>query len=173
MVLDVWTDQRTESNRSGRGHRHGRYLGSQYNWRRKQMTTELSNAMAQARGAVAGGLAETFVERLVGQIGRRASVEAAFGQPIEQGELTVVPVARVRWGFGGGSGGGIDAGGSGGSGSGGGRGVAVDAIGYLEIRPAGAIFQPISPPYPSPLFVLAAGLAAAIVVRSLARLVRR
>jgi uncharacterized spore protein YtfJ len=139
------------------------------------MTTERSIATDEARRAAEGGLTDRFMERLVERIGGRAGVQAVFGEPIERDRLTVIPVARVRWGFGGGAGragDAIDRAGSG-SGSGGGGGVAVDAIGYLEIGPGGATFQPIAQPSPSPLVLLATGIAAAIVLRALARLVRR
>jgi sporulation protein YtfJ len=139
------------------------------------MTTELSSATDDAQLAAEGRLADRFMERLVDRIGGRAGVQAAFGEPIERDGLTVIPVARVRWGFGGGAGSVgdmVQAPGSG-SGSGGGGGVAVDAIGYLEIGPGGATFQPIVQPHPSPFFLLASGVAAAIVLRALARLVRR
>lgn len=139
------------------------------------MATERSGAMDEARGAAAGGLTDAFLERLVDRIGGRAGVQAVFGEPVERDGLTVIPVARVRWGFGGGSGSAgdvVDGPGSG-SGSGGGGGVAVDAIGYLEIGPGRATFQPIDQPRPSPLFLLTSGVAAAIVLRALARLIRR
>jgi hypothetical protein len=50
--------------------------------------------------------------------------------------------------------------------------VAADPVGHLEIRPSGATFVPIVQPYPSPLFLLASGVAAALMLRALARLVR-
>jgi uncharacterized spore protein YtfJ len=124
-----------------------------------------------AREAVESGPFDRFLDRLAERIGGRASVKAVFGEPIERGELTVVPVARVRWGFGGGSGsstGEADA-----SGSGGGGGVAADAIGYIEIRSGDATFRRIGPAFPSPAFVLASGLTAMIVLRTLARLKSR
>jgi uncharacterized spore protein YtfJ len=81
--------------------------------------------------------------------------------------VTVVPVARVRWGVGGGGGKSET---DRASGSGGGGGVTADPVGYLEIRPTGAQFQPIVSPYPSPAFVLSAAVAAALVIRAFARL---
>jgi hypothetical protein len=135
--------------------------------------TTLDPVMDEARQAAEGGPADRFMESLAERIGARASVTAVFGQPIERGDLTVVPVARVRWGFGGGTGSGADAAGSSGEGLGGGGGVAADPIGFVEIGPDGAVFRPIVQPYPSPLFLLASGITAAIVLRALARLVRR
>jgi uncharacterized spore protein YtfJ len=139
------------------------------------MTTETTNAMREAREAAEGGPVSTLIERLAERIGARASVEAVFGRPIQQGDTTVVPVARVRWGVGGGEGQADQAssGRAAGSGSGAGGGVAADPIGYLVIRPDGAEFQPIGQPFANPVFLLAAGIAAALVIRSLGRLIRR
>jgi uncharacterized spore protein YtfJ len=138
------------------------------------MTTIDREQTAADAARRAGGAtpAERLVERLAESIGARAGVQAVFGDPVTQQGLTVIPVARVRWGFGGG-GGSADAPASGpASGSGGGGGVAADPLGYLEIGPDGAAFRPIREPYPSPLFLLASGLTAALVLRALARLLR-
>ena len=137
------------------------------------MAAEESKARDEATHAAEAGLAGQFLERLAERIGGHANVRAVFGEPIERGDLVVVPVARVRWGVGGGSGSGVSASGSdSGSGSGGGGGAAADPVGYLEIRPTGATFVPIAPPYPGPQFVLTAGLAAAFILRARARVVR-
>jgi len=136
------------------------------------MTTEHTDAMDEARKAAYGGPADRFLERLAERIGARAGVHAVFGEPIRHRDLTVVAVARVRWGFGGGGGSADGPTTGSGSGSGGGGGVAADPVGYLEIGPAGATFRQIPQPYPSPLFLIGSGLAAAIVIRALARLVR-
>lgn len=106
-------------------------------------------------------------------MGAKATVQAVFGEPIKQGEVTVVPVAKVRWGFGGGGGRSEAAPEVPASGSGGGGGVAADPVGYLEIGPAGATFKPISDVRPSPAFLLAVGVTVAIVIRALARLLGR
>ena len=157
-------------------------------------------AMAEARKAGDGGPIEGFVERMAERVGGTASVRAVFGDPIERGDITIVPVARVRWGFGGGAGSGPVAVGPGrpagspfsdpadtaagggtnvadppasGSGSGGGGGVTADPVGWLEIGPEGATFQAISSARPSPGFILASGATAALVLRGLAKLIRR
>lgn len=137
------------------------------------MTTELERrATEEARRAGDASPADRLLERLAELVGAKAGVHAVFGSPIVGESLTVIPVARVRWGFGGG-GGSADGPASGpASGSGGGGGVAGDPIGYVEIGPGGAAFRPIREHYPSPLFLIASALAAAIVLRALARLVR-
>jgi uncharacterized spore protein YtfJ len=136
------------------------------------MTTEQANA-ANVRQAVSSAPADRLLERLAELVGARAGVQAVFGEPVRHDNLTVIPVARVRWGFGGG-GGRADGPPSGpASGSGGGGGVAADPIGYLEIGPDGSTFRPIREPYPSPLFLIASGLTAAMILRALARVLRR
>ena len=142
---------------------------------------DYDTAMEQARKAGGGGPIDGFVERIAEQVGGKASVRAVFGDPIERDGLTIIPVARVRWGFGGGAGRGPMAVGPGtagdpsasGSGTGGGGGATADPVGYLEIGPDGASFYPIVSTMPSPGFLLAAGATAALVLRGLARLVRR
>ena len=130
-----------------------------------------------------------FVERMAERIGGKASVRAVFGEPIERDGITVIPVAKVRFGFGGGAGRGPVAVGPGldgaddedaaddatmsGSGTGGGGGAIAEPVGYLEIGPDGATFQPITEARPSPFFLLAAGFTAMLVIRSLAKLLRR
>jgi uncharacterized spore protein YtfJ len=129
-------------------------------------------AMADAREAAGPTAADTLLERLAQLIGAKANVQAVFGEAVRHEDLTVIPVARIRWGFGGG-GGRSDTPESGpASGSGGGGGVAADPIGYLEIGSNGAVFRPIREPYPRPALLLASGLAAALVIRALTRLIR-
>jgi uncharacterized spore protein YtfJ len=154
--------------------------------------SEITEALEAARRASEPGPTGTFVERLVERIGAKASARAIFGEPIERDGLTVIPVARVRWGFGGGAGPfplgqgpevegrepspaadadrpglGVDEPGSGGGGA-----VTADPVGWIEIGPDGAEFRPIVPAMPSPGFLLAAGATAALVLRALARLLR-
>ena len=134
--------------------------------------TMLSEQMDAGRVS-AGDPTDGLLERLAGLVGAKATVATVFGNPIRQGDLTVVPVAKVRWGFGGGGGRSEAAPTGPAAGTGGGGGVAADPVGYLEIGPTGATFRRISDAYPSPLFLLAAAIATGIVVRSLARLLGR
>jgi hypothetical protein len=139
------------------------------------MTSEHAEAKDEARAAAEGRTMDRLIDRLIERIGGHSGAEAAFGEPVERGELTVVPVARLRWfvGAGAGSAPGMgSAGGPTGEGSGGGAGVLADPVGYLEIGPSGATFRPIVDPYPRPLFLLAAGVTTALVLRALARLLR-
>jgi len=129
-------------------------------------------AMGNAREAADPPPADRLIERLAELIGAKAGVRAVFGEPVQEGGVTVIPVARVRWGFGGGGGRSEAAPDGPASGSGGGGGVAAGPIGDVEIGSDGATFRPIREPYPSPVFLVASGLTAAIVIRALARLIR-
>jgi uncharacterized spore protein YtfJ len=121
--------------------------------------------------AAAIGPADSVLERLAERIGGRARAEAVFGTPVQQGEVTVIPVARVRWGLG--AGGGEDHRTDGAaSGSGGGGGMAADPVGYIEMSGTGAVFRPIGHAFANPGFILTSALAAGIVIRAIARLRR-
>jgi uncharacterized spore protein YtfJ len=120
----------------------------------------------QARQAAENDPGSRLIERLLSQVGGHARVQAVFGEPVERANVTVIPVARVRWGVGGGGGAAPE-----GSGSGGGGGVAADPIGYIEITSAGATFRPIGRSF-GPGALIAAAIAAAIFLRALARLRR-
>jgi uncharacterized spore protein YtfJ len=116
----------------------------------------------QARQTAEDDPGSRLLERLVSQVGGRARVQAVFGEPVARDGVTVIPVARVRWGVGGGGGSAPE-----GSGSGGGGGMAADPIGYIEITSAGASFRPIGRSF-GPAAILAVAIAAAIVIRALA-----
>ena len=98
------------------------------------------------------------VEKLTKSFQERLTVQTAYGEPVTSNGVTVIPVARVRFGLGGGGGGGtgtgpgkpgyaetvIEQSGSGGGGGGGGGG-AVDPLGFIEITDAGARWVPLEP----------------------------
>lgn len=117
----------------------------------------------QARHAAESDHGARLLERLVSQVGGHARVQAVFGEPVAREGVTVIPVARVRWGVGGGGGSAPE-----GSGSGGGGGVVADPVGYIEITSAGATFRPIGRTF-GPGAILAVAIAAAIVIRAFAR----
>jgi uncharacterized spore protein YtfJ len=76
-----------------------------------------------------------IVQRLAERVGADARAAAVFGEPVERGEITVIPVAKARFGFGGGSGGE-----PGSQGTGGGGGSIVSPVGFIEIRHGSARF---------------------------------
>ena len=140
-----------------------------------------------ARQAVDGapGMVGAMLGRLADRLGGKASVTAAFGQPVVADGVTVIPVARVGFGFGGGAGrntGRERASGDGeagrrtppGSGEGGGGGGGAEArpLGFIEITDGTARYRPIRDPWGDvalPLAALAAGLVAPKVARLIAR----
>jgi len=135
--------------------------------------SDLEAVKEAARRAAEGRPTDDFIERLIERIGGHGSVRAVFADPVERDGLTIIPVARVRWGVGGGTGHGPGTAADSGSGSGGGGGLTADPVGYIEIGPDGAAFVSIADPRPSPLFLLAAGFAGAMVLRAIARLTGR
>jgi uncharacterized spore protein YtfJ len=103
-------------------------------------------------------------------LGSTAAVKSVFGEPISAHGKTVVPVAKVAYGFGGGFGAGkhgaqADRQGEGG---GGGGGVRAFPAGALEITETGTRFVPFTD-----LRWLAVAFAAGAVVTSLLRMQRR
>ncbi len=77
-----------------------------------------------------------------------ASVRTVFGDPVEAHGRTVIPVARISYGFGAGgrAGGSNAAAGSEADGSGGGAGLRARPVGALEITAAGTRFIPFIDP---------------------------
>lgn len=73
------------------------------------------------------------IRSIVSDLGEHASVRSVYGDPIEVDGRTIVPVARVGYGFGGGFG--RDGGdpGGGGEGGGGGGGVSAKPVGVVEV----------------------------------------
>jgi uncharacterized spore protein YtfJ len=105
------------------------------------MTLDYEAAQRDAEKA-----ATSLLDRVANRLGNYARSEAVFGDPVTQGGVTVIPVAKVRWGFGGGAGAGGDDGKEGedyGEGGGGGGGVSATPVGYIEIRDGDAEFKPI------------------------------
>lgn len=76
--------------------------------------------------------------------GSTATVKSVFGEPINAHDRTVVPIAKVAYGFGGGFGSGKGAADAArqGEGGGGGGGVRAYPAGALEISDSGVRFVP-------------------------------
>lgn len=140
------------------------------------MVTMIDDAKDIARAAAAEPI-DKILDRLGERIGARATVRAVFGEPVVRGAVTIIPVARIRWGYGGGSGTGplrseATNGETMGSGSGAGGGVMTDPMGYVEVQPDSATYVPLSSPYLNPLVILATGISISLVLRALVRLFR-
>jgi uncharacterized spore protein YtfJ len=113
----------------------------------------------------------TLLERLADKLGGRASVTAVYGEPVTADGVTVIPVAKVAFGFGGGAG--REVGGTkSGDGGGGGGGAEAKPLGYIEIRDGTATYKPIRDPWSDvvlPLAALVIGGAIPKILRSLRR----
>lgn len=116
-----------------------------------------------------------LLEGLAEKLGGKASVRRAFGEPITAHGVTIVPVARTGFGFGGGMGreSGADKVGAGG---GGGGGAEVRPLGYIELRDGVAVYRPIRDPWVDvalPLAALLIGASAPRAVRAWTKLRRK
>ncbi len=115
-----------------------------------------------------------WLERLAGTVGSSVQAQTVYGQPVERDGVTVIPVARVVYGFGGGGGTHPDPGVE--SGEGGGGGAQVQPVGFISVRGGSAEFRSIPDPSADArrLFALfaGAGLGAWLIFRGLRSLFR-
>ncbi len=138
------------------------------------MTLEFDAAANEAREAASTPLT-AVVDNLAERVGARASARAVFGDPVERDGVTVIPVAKVRWMFGGGAGSGGEEDSyesDHGQGAGGGGAVSATALGYIEIRDGQATFRPIGDAVALWPLVLAGAASAWLVLRGLRALLR-
>lgn len=94
------------------------------------------------------------VNAQVDELIRRMNAKAVFGEPVQQGNVTLIPVAGVTYGFGSGQGWGRNPGAKEGAeaapegsqgegaGAGGGGGGMARPLGYVKIDESGAKFEP-------------------------------
>jgi uncharacterized spore protein YtfJ len=102
-------------------------------------------------------------EKLAEKLGVAARAATVFGDAVERDGMTVIPVAKARWGMGGGSGRrGLAARQEG---MGGGGGVIVQPVGYIEMKGGESRFRPIV----TPAHWLALAAAGALLLLGLAR----
>jgi len=113
-----------------------------------------ADASEEARRVATG---HGFTELLAEKVGGTARASAVFGEPVERQGVTVIPVARAKWGFGGGSGGR-----NGEEGAGGGGGTIVSPVGYVELRDGEARFQRIYSGTQIAAAAVACGLSVAV-----------
>lgn len=89
------------------------------------------------------GTTVELVEKMAHELGHNASARLVFAEPIERDGVSVIPVAKVRYGFGGGE--------KGSDGqpdmqSGAGGGLHADPLGYIELKGGATRFRPIFDP---------------------------
>jgi uncharacterized spore protein YtfJ len=111
-------------------------------------------------------LVDELLERIGQSVGQRAQASSVFGKPVEREGLTVIPVARARFGFGGGGGSGGREG-EDGTGGGGGGGASVSPVGFIEVRDGSAVFKRITTPREWVALVVAASITGLTVKRLL------
>jgi uncharacterized spore protein YtfJ len=113
----------------------------------------------------------SLVVRIAEKMGLHAGASSVYGAPVEQGGVTVIPVARVRYGFGAGSG--SDASGGG---AGGGGGVIAKPSGYIEIGNGTSKFHRIDDPTEIlgavAMLIAASGLGVYFVLRGFSKIYR-
>lgn len=107
----------------------------------------------------------SFLERLAHEIGAAANARQIYGDAVERDGVTVIPVARAVYGFGGGTGANKNAE----TGGGGGGGAVLAPVGYIEIKNGTARFRPARDPL---AYAALAAAVAPLVVFTARRLVK-
>ena len=105
---------------------------------------------------------DDFLTSIADKLGVAANASLVFAEPVEREGVTVIPVAKSCWGFGGGAGRRRHD-----DGVGGGGGVRVIPIGFIEIRNGGARFQRIHTA--SLPIIVVSGVAGFLLLRALVR----
>ncbi|MGW2225059.1 GerW family sporulation protein [Streptomyces formicae] len=131
--------------------------------------TSPKNAPLEAR--TADRASAVLLDQLADKLGGRARGTVVFGEPVVSQDVTVIPVARIGFGFGGNTG--QEAGDDGATGVLGG-GAEARPLGFIEIRAGRTTYKPIRDPWVNTLAPLTGGiLAGAAIARYLARRARR
>ncbi|MCC6856787.1 MAG: hypothetical protein IT189_12105 [Microbacteriaceae bacterium] len=120
------------------------------------------------------------MKEIVSRISDRPAAKVVFGEPIAEGGVTVIPVARVSYGVGGGGGGRQDSASDNGNGNGeqrgGGGGVGgglmASPAGYIEMRGGTTSWHPITSPWQMTPLVLVGGMAAGMILGTVRKLIR-
>ncbi|WP_369249869.1 spore germination protein GerW family protein [Streptomyces sp. R41] len=119
----------------------------------------------------AGGTVARLLEGLAERLGGRASVTAVFGEAVTREGVTVIPVAKVGFGFGGGVLRGLGRA-KNSEGGGGGGGCGARPLGFIELRDGTATYHPIRDPWAdvvAPLAALIVTAAGPVLTRALTR----
>jgi uncharacterized spore protein YtfJ len=105
---------------------------------------------------------EEFISTMAEKLGAAARAATIFGDAVERDGITVIPVAKARWGFGGGAGHRKDE-----DGAGGGGGAQVTPVGFIELKNGEAEFRPIRTI--SLYWMIAGGLSVLFLLRQTLR----
>lgn len=107
-------------------------------------------------------------ERLAEALNTSAGAKMIYGEPIEHDGVTIIPVAKLRYGFGGGGGkhGGEE-------GSGGGGGEVVQPAGYIELKDGSSKYHAIREPMAFVPLVIAGGVTGLLLARGLHKMFHR
>ena len=109
----------------------------------------------------------TFIERIADSLHVHANAKQVYGEPVEHEGATVIPVARIQWGFGGG---GIGRGVA--ERGGGGGGARAYPVGFIHLRDGQAEFRPIHDPQAT-MTLAAVGALGLLAGLALVKLLRR
>ena len=82
--------------------------------------------------------ADKFIGTMAEKLGAVAKAATVYADPVERDGITVIPVAKARWGFGGGLGHTKAE-----HGAGGGGGITVTPVGFIELKNGQAEFRSI------------------------------
>jgi uncharacterized spore protein YtfJ len=115
-----------------------------------------------------GSAHKSLVERIAESLGGAANAARIYGTPIEREGVTVIPVSKASYGFGGGTGKK-----AGDEGSGGGGGMMLTPIGYIEIKQGDTRFRSIRDPQTVMKIVAISGLFTFLTVKSILKLLKR
>ncbi|RDV14506.1 hypothetical protein DXT99_13980 [Pontibacter diazotrophicus] len=110
----------------------------------------------------------SFVERIAEKLGGAANAARIYGEPIERNGITVIPVSKAMYGFGGGGGKKAGEEGSGGAG-----GIALTPIGYIEISEGSTRFRSIRDPQTLIKIFAISGVVVLLTARSITKIFRK
>jgi uncharacterized spore protein YtfJ len=136
----------------------------------------MHRSTAEDAMAATGELEERdLVGKIADVVSKRAGIHLVYADPIVRDDVTVVPIARIRFGFGGGAGpasSGQTEGRRLQNGGGGGGGVVAAPAGFLVVRGSEVSYRPIRDPVRTALAVAAGALGVSFALRALRRLLR-
>ncbi|WP_299824790.1 GerW family sporulation protein [uncultured Pontibacter sp.] len=112
--------------------------------------------------------ASTFVERLAQKFGAAAKASHIYGEPVERDGITVIPVAKAVYGFGGGAGKKTEE-----EGAGGGGGMVLTPVGYIEIQQGNSKFRSIRDPQTIVKIVAIGSLFTYLAAKSITSIFKR